>query len=205
MDASDQDLWTQWTAGDRDAGDALVRRYFVRIHRFLASKVGDAAEELTQRTFEGALASRDRYRGDAPFRGYLFGIARKQVLRHYEGRGRDLGGIDPAELSVHDLGPSPSKLIGGKEREALILEALQRIPLGLQIVLELHYWERMKVLEIAAALEIPRGTVMSRLHRGRAAIKKQLQEIAPKAPEIDLEQDTQAVRDAILGPGEGVG
>ncbi|MEZ4372915.1 MAG: sigma-70 family RNA polymerase sigma factor [Polyangiaceae bacterium] len=50
-------------------------------------------------------------------------------------------------------------------RSNRLVEALQRLPLDLQMAIELYYWEELSVAELAEALEIPAGTVKSRLHR----------------------------------------
>ena len=198
--ATDDDLWRRWIDGDVPAGTELVQRYFVRVYRFFSSKAARGAEELTQRTFHACVEGRERYRGDAPFRAYLFGIARNQLLRFIEGRGADIGGADPASVSIHDLGLSPSRVVAGRESDAAVLEALSRIPLDLQIVVELYYWEDLKTAEIGAALGIPPGTVMSRLSRARDALKKQLRTIRPGRDDADIAADTRALREALLPP-----
>jgi DNA-directed RNA polymerase specialized sigma24 family protein len=64
------------------------------------------------------------------------------------------------------------------EEKKLLLKALRRIPLELQIALELHYWEGMTTLEIAEVLEVPRGTVKSRIRRAREALEDALSRLA---------------------------
>ena len=58
-----------------------------------------------------------------------------------------------------------------------LLDALRRIPLELQILLELHYWEAMTTEEIAEALGVPLGTVRGRLQRGRARLLEVIDEL----------------------------
>ena len=77
----DRELWTAWAEGDDVAGNRLVERYFPSIHRFFRSKVGDLADDLAQRTFLAAVQNRERFRGEGSVRGYIYGIARKQLLR----------------------------------------------------------------------------------------------------------------------------
>ena len=61
---------------------------------------------------------------------------------------------------------------------ALLARALRSIPLDLQVALELHYWEELSGPELAAVLEIPEGTVRSRLRRGRELLAERLQAFA---------------------------
>lgn len=170
----DLELWRAWTGGDQRAGNELVRRFFLGIHRFFQSKIPQYADELTQKTFLACVESRDRFEGRASFRAFLFGIARKQLLRHFEGRGRDLSVQEITNTTVHDLNPSPSRVVAELEDQAVILEALRRIPLDHQVVIELYYWEELTMAEIADVLEVPVGTVKSRLSRAKSQLREQL-------------------------------
>ena len=60
-----------------------------------------------------------------------------------------------------------------------MLAALNGLPLDLQIALELYYWEELSVVEVAAVLEVPEGTVKSRLHRARQLLREQLDRAEP--------------------------
>jgi RNA polymerase sigma-70 factor (ECF subfamily) len=65
-----------------------------------------------------------------------------------------------------------------------LLLALRRIPLELQIVLELHYWEGLSTRELADAMEIPQGTVKSRLRRAREALERELAVVAESQEDV---------------------
>jgi len=67
-----------------------------------------------------------------------------------------------------------------REELRLFLAALRTIPFDLQVVLELHYWEQCSVAEMAAALEIPEGTVKSRLRRGREQLRAAVDRLAER-------------------------
>jgi RNA polymerase sigma-70 factor (ECF subfamily) len=198
--ASDLELWQAWIAGDRAAGNELVARHFVGIYRFFASKVPDHAEELAQRTFLACVERRASFEGRAGVRAYIYGIAHKELLRHFEGRG---GGAPLADLScrsIADLVPSPSRVIVGREEQRLVLDALQQLPLEFQIVIELFYWNRMSLLEIAETLEVAPGTVKSRLARARERLREQLDELAAGRVLFDLEVTTRALGDSLSPP-----
>jgi len=59
-----------------------------------------------------------------------------------------------------------------------LLEALRRLPLDLQIAIELHYWEGMTVREIALVVDAPEGTIKRRLQRARARLEAIIRELA---------------------------
>lgn len=175
---SDFELLTRWRSGDRAAGDELFGRYFDALYRFFVRKVeDDAVEELIQRTLLSCVEARDRFRGDSSFRTYLYGIARNQLLAHWRSRA-PAGGVDLGVSSLQDLAPSPPSHLAARHEQRLLLEALRRIPLELQVALELHYWEGMAGPELAEVLGVPEGTVRSRLRRAKELLSAQLQELA---------------------------
>ena len=73
---------------------------------------------------------------------------------------------------------SPSEHVALREEQRLLLAALRRLPLDLQITLELYYWEHLPVADIAAVLGVPDGTVKSRLARARDGLRRRIAELA---------------------------
>jgi RNA polymerase sigma-70 factor (ECF subfamily) len=178
---SDFELLERWRAGDRAQGNELFRRHVRAVLRFFRNKVGGAAEDLAQRTFLAMVESRERFRGDASWRGYLFGVARNQLLMHLRRECAAKERFDPATWSVVDAGARPDRVATQHEEQALLLAALQRIPIEAQIAFELHYWEGLTIEEIAAVQGDPTGTIKARLARGRAQLKEHLATLAPDA------------------------
>ena len=172
--ASDAELLAQWDAGDTDAGEALFARYFDAIFRFFRNKAPAHCSELVQRTFAACLEKRSTLRDKASFRAFLYGIARFELLRLLQRSARDRE-VDLNETSVFDIDPSPSRVAAERQEHRLLAEALRRIPVDLQIVTELHYWEELSTSEIADVLDVPQGTVKSRLRRAREAIATALE------------------------------
>jgi RNA polymerase sigma-70 factor (ECF subfamily) len=172
---TDRQLLAAWADGDQAAGQRLFQRHFDAVHRFMASKVDRGLDDLLQRTFEAALKARQRWPDDAGFRPYLLGIARNVLRRHFRERDRDQRVFDPLETSVALLGASPSTMIGAREEVRVLFEAMRRLPLDLQIALELHYWEAMPAAQIAWVLEIAEGTVRTRLARAKQLLRHELE------------------------------
>ncbi len=175
----DHTLLTAWRSGDRDAGSALFRRHFTALYRFFATKVDDAqASDLAQNTFLAAVEARDRLRPDSHVRAYLFGVARLQLLMFLRGRGRRGAPAMLTESCADALLPSPSSVLARGEQEALVVRALRRIPLDLQMLLELHYWEGLPTEQLGEIFDVPRGTIKSRLSRARTQAREMLEQLA---------------------------
>jgi len=168
-------LLQRWRDGDHAAGSTLFERHFQSISRFFRNKVDGPVEDLVQRTFLACVEGRDRFEGRSSFRGYLFGIARYQLLAYYRGRS---GAVEVEAVSVVDLGGSPSQALSGREEERLLLRALRRLPLDHQIALELFYWEGLKGEELARVVGVSPHTVRSRLARARAGLREAIERLA---------------------------
>jgi RNA polymerase sigma-70 factor (ECF subfamily) len=177
---SDGDLLDAWRAGDRGAGDELIERHFDTLYRFFAAKLSSGVDDAIQQTFLRCLEARDRFRGESSFRTFLFAVARHQLLDTFRARGRQPD-FDPSVTSLADLGPSPSAAVAERREQTLLLRALRSIPLDLQLAIELHFWEGLSGPEIAVVLDIPEGTVRSRLRRAREAIEARVAELAESA------------------------
>lgn len=206
MPSTDAELLTQWRAGDERAGAALFERHYPAIKRFFENKVPDAAEELIQRTFLVCLEARERFRGDSSLRTFLFGIAHNLLREHFKARHRRAPAqpLDTSSVSAHDISPGPSTIIAAKQQQRLLLDALRRIPLDYQVALELHYWEHHTAAQIGEIVDLPVGTIKTRLRRGRQLLEAAMQELAA-SPELlhstttDLEQWASNLRALLLG------
>lgn len=176
--SDDFEVLDRWRAGDRSAGNELLRRHFDGLYRFFRNKVDDGVDDLIQRSFLACIESKDRFRKQASFRTYLFTVARHELYRHFRRGRRMADSEDVGEMSVMDLGTSPSRVAAQRQEHKLLLRALRRIPLDLQLAVELFYWEGMSTAEIAEVLEVPQGTAKSRLRRAREALDEQMRQIA---------------------------
>ncbi|MCB9568971.1 MAG: sigma-70 family RNA polymerase sigma factor [Myxococcales bacterium] len=171
---TDEELLEAWRSGDRAAGNTLFSRYFSAVFRFFRNKADRGVEDLVQRTFMACVEGRDRLRADASFRSYLFGAAHHILRGHYR-RERALAREEDAdELSIVDMGASPSSLLAVRDEERLLLEGLRHLKLGDQTLLELYYWERLSGGEIAAFLGVPENTARTRVRRARVRLEETL-------------------------------
>jgi RNA polymerase sigma factor (sigma-70 family) len=186
MTPSDDDLWRAWASGEQRAGATLVQRHYARVDLFFRFKVGEQqCVDLTQATFLAVQEALPRFRGDSSFRTWLFGIARNKLLVHLRAHGRDKQRFDPDANSVADLDPSPATFMDSKQHRRLLLAALRRLPLDDQLMLELHYWEHMKVEEIAGVVARPINTVKTRMRRARLRLEELMDEFAESQDELE--------------------
>lgn len=199
MADDDLSLLRAWQAGDTAAGRALVGRHYAGVYRFFFSKVsGDACEDLTQGTFEVACRRRDAFRGgEASFKGFLFGIARMKLLEHIRHRARLGPSFDPGEHSVVDPATegSLSSLLGERQVEHVVSQALRGLSLDDQIVLELKEYEQLTARELAELFAVPPATMAGRIARARQRLREATERLLA---EPDLRDSVERALDSVM-------
>lgn len=174
--------------GDEDNGPnpeagfgAVYVEHVGGIYGFLARRVGagELAEELTAQTFLEALAARDHYdprRG--PIGPWLFGIAANHLRRHYRQEERALRAIAAyagrAPVASDDDEDRVDSRVDAEAYWPEIASALLKMSTGERDVLLLRAWEDLSYSELAGALDVPVGTVRSRLSRARGRVRAAL-------------------------------
>jgi len=177
---SDEELLQRIRSGDESAFVSLYRRRQGAIYRFALHMCGSAAaaEDVTQEVFLALLRENcgyDPQRGTLA--GYLFGIARKLVLRHLE-HGRPLLAL---EEEIDDAASEPAiledPLLDLTRRESVdaLWRAVLALPRRYREVVIFCDLEELDYSDAAIALGCPVGTVRSRLHRARALLLEKLQ------------------------------
>jgi RNA polymerase sigma-70 factor (ECF subfamily) len=179
--SSDETLLAAWRAGDRAAGATLLRRHIASVAGFFRTKVDGNVDDLVQRTFLACIESPERIPEGVGLRAWLLGIARNLLFNHFRKGEREERAMARDAAAGDPTMPTPSVAAAVREEQRLVLHALRSLPLDLQIAIELQYWEQLGTDEIAAVLDIPRGTVKSRLFRARAELKAAIERLAPSA------------------------
>jgi RNA polymerase sigma-70 factor (ECF subfamily) len=176
---SDEDLMTRCRKGHKDAFGVLVRRYERELYGYLRRYVGDAslAEDIFQNTFLQLFVKIRSYETGRPVRPWLYTIATHQAIdalrrngRHqavslhkvHEENGPAAG--DDLAGSLEARASDPLDAAQAEERRLAVRAAVQHLPDFLRQVVILGYYQGLKYREIAEVLEIPLGTVKSRLH-----------------------------------------
>lgn len=173
----DAELLAAWRLGDEAAARELLARYFPILYRFFRNKIDGDIDDLIQSTLVACARNHAQVRSS--FRAWLLTVARHELYAHLRKRHAKLDDVplDVVHHNVIDTGTSPSMAARRSQRGRLLVAALRRIPIELQLALELHYWEDLSTAEMAEVLDIPQGTVKSRLRRGRSALEVALHEV----------------------------
>lgn len=177
----DAALVQQARAGNTQAFAALYGRHQRTIYSLIRHLTADpeAAADLTQETFVKAWHALPRLKTDVAFGGWLRIIATNLVRDR--GRRRkpevvmsDAAYEDGEGPEAIDEGPGMEQQLILTQQQRIVHEAVSRLPEPQRLVIIMHHFEEKPVAEIASELSIPLGTVLSRLARGREALKRRL-------------------------------
>ena len=178
---TDAALLDAWRSGDSEAGERLFERYVSAVTRFFRNKVSIGIEDLVQETFLGLVEGRERLRKASTTRSYLFAIAHNVLRAHLRKLGRERA-IDDGVSSIAELVPNMSSVVGRQREHRLLLDALRRLPLRDQIVLELSFWEGLSAVEIAEIVGGTASAMRGRVFRARKQLEQELAELASSPP-----------------------
>ncbi len=173
----DIELVRRWSAGDRAAGDRVIRRHFLALRKFFILKIADVSEreDLVQETLKALLVAVPSFEGRSSFKAFLFGIARNKLYTALKRRYRVSGSFDPWTDSFGDVaGRSVSSVAALRESSLRLLQLMAELPLDEQLLLELSYWHDMPGPEVARALEVSHDVVRARLVRTRRKLAERL-------------------------------
>lgn len=171
---SDAELLQRWRAGDRDAAQALTRRHYAGVLRYFELNASWAAEDLAQATFMACVERAADVRDAAAFRGYLMGIARRQLALHLRELSRKThDGFDEAPQRTQ-----LSTLVARSREQVLALRALATLPRRPQLLLVLFYWDRMTTPQLAQAFDVPVSTIRTQLARARERLRARMEELS---------------------------
>jgi RNA polymerase sigma-70 factor (ECF subfamily) len=139
----------------------------MRTLRRLGVAPGDV-EDLAHEVFMVLRRTWDQYDPTRALKPYLFGIAFRVVASHRRKHWRE---VPFAVVDQPDHAPFPDQAFEARQARAMVLTALQRVPLPRRVVLVMHDLDEIPVQEVAATLSIPLFTVYSRLRKARRELE----------------------------------
>jgi RNA polymerase sigma factor (sigma-70 family) len=154
----------------------LYDRYAAALYRYAARRLGpQAAEDAVADTFLSAFAHRHTYDARRPdARPWLFGILTHAIARHFrteQARYRALTRV-ASEPTVDDSADRVAATVTASASRGRLAAALGELPPDDRDVLLLYAWAELSYEQIAQTLDIPVGTVRSRLHRVRRTLRR---------------------------------
>jgi RNA polymerase sigma-70 factor, ECF subfamily len=173
----DEELILLAQEGEEDSFAEFIRRHMATVHRWMARSVGEQeADDLTQEVFLKAHRGLARFRGEAPPRAWLASIADNAVKNRYRARGRFrriFAGSTDAEAAPDPVEKArgPEEQAGAGEVRRFVAEALKLLPAEFRMPVVLRDLEEWSYEDIATSLDLPVGTVKSRISRGRGQLK----------------------------------
>jgi RNA polymerase sigma-70 factor (ECF subfamily) len=167
----------QARAGEPAAWDALFRRYQLPLYVYVFELVHDeqAALDIVQESFINAVRYIAGLREDAKFGGWLFGIAHQKCVQRWRKQTREEAALDQVAVDTEEFDSGPDDLLIRQEREEEFMQLLNRLSPPHRAVL-LLYFENFSIAEIAEITGASPGTVKSRLHYGRKALRTLMEE-----------------------------
>jgi RNA polymerase sigma-70 factor (ECF subfamily) len=174
--SNETELVTRAQHGDRNAFSELVGIHARGVLNVIYRMCGDEqiAEDAAQEAFIQAWLHLPSYRPQTPLRNWLYRIAVNAATDKFRKERRILP-HDIEDLHLTDERPGPESLVSQRERTMLVQNAVLSLPEASRAVLVLREYEGMSYHEIADALDIPVGTVMSRLSYARKLLKDKLE------------------------------
>lgn len=182
---SDEMLFEAYRAGDKIAYHELIRRYSNELLHFLTRFLGSraSAEDVFQETFLQIHLSAESFDTSRRFKPWLFTIAANKARDYHrkysrrttislsnsvDAKGEGTPFVDLLESDI----PSPDCPLVDSERSSLVKAVVDSLPGHLREILLLSYFQQMSYNQVADSLEIPLGTVKSRLHTAVAAFAR---------------------------------
>ncbi len=164
----------QAKAGDPAAWEALFRRYRLPLYVYIFEMVRneETSFDLVQETMINAVRHIGTLREEQKIGGWLFGIAHQKCVQWFRRQSReDLALKEVAEEPI-EFQDDAGELLVRREQESEFMQLLENLPAAQRSALLLYFVEQFTLAEIAAISDVSVGTVKSRLHYGKIALRE---------------------------------
>lgn len=169
----DEWLVVRCQLGERPAFDELIQRWHEPLWKYVRRLTDDddTAREVVQDSWLRILRGMSRLRDGSKLRAWLFGIARRSLMDRLRAQYATpiVDDVDVIDVAAEDITSTP-------EEDAAALEhGLTRLPVTERDVLTLFYLQELSLADVADVLNVPVGTVKSRLFRARRLLRRELE------------------------------
>ncbi|CAN5449235.1 sigma-70 family RNA polymerase sigma factor [soil metagenome] len=193
-------LIAQCLSGDQAAWEAIVRLHWRKVFNVAYKFVGrhEEAEDLTQDIFLKIFKALHTFDRRANFQTWIISISRNLCIDHYRSVRKErqtmARDVDASNLQPASKERGPYAFAEHQDLRELLRQALQTLPLTLRTAVILRDLQELSYQEIAARLDLPEGTVKSRINRGRIELAQQLKRLEHKQPALPRRRGAPAGR-----------
>ena len=177
-------------AGDQHAWEQIVRLHWRKVFNVAYKFVGkhDEAEDLTQDIFLKIFKSLSSFDRRANFQTWLISVSRNLCIDHYRSVRKERETIDrdvdPGDLMPVSVEVSPYAALEARDRVTMLRQAMTALPETLRTAVLLRDIQELTYQEIADQLQLPEGTVKSRINRGRTELARQIKRLKDQYDEL---------------------
>ena len=195
---SDEDLILAFQNGDVSSFEEIVRRYRDPLFNFVVRLLGDAfySEDVVQETFLRVFRNKHRYHQVAKFSTWIYTIAsnlaktelrRRKVRNFFSISSR---GEDEKDYDLQDTSTDIERDVDGIIKNEIILKEISALPYHFKEAVLLRDIQDLSYEEISQILNVPLGTVKSRVNRGRSRLQKKLRFLIEEESEGERNRKT---------------
>ncbi len=176
--------------GDQHAWEQIVQIHWRKVFNVAYKFVGkhDEAEDLTQDIFLKIFKSLSSFDRRANFQTWLISVSRNLCIDHYRSVRKERETIDrdvdPGDLMPVSVEVSPYAALEARDRVTMLREAMAALPDTLRTAVLLRDIRELTYQEIADQLDLPEGTVKSRINRGRSELARQIKRLKDQHDEL---------------------
>ncbi len=192
FERSDEKLIAQALKGNKSAWVTLVKRYEKGLYNYALRMVNNQADamDLMQDVFVAVFRNLQTFRGDSPFKGWLFKIAHYRCMEFYR-RKRPMSSLDGVpEQEDENQGGCAEQEIFSKQQSSVLVTAMKSLPVKQKLVVELKFFQQCTFEDIANQLGISTNTAKSQLYSALDKLKLKLADQANRQDESGQATDS---------------
>jgi RNA polymerase sigma-70 factor, ECF subfamily len=170
--------------GDAEAMTIIYESFSEELLRsaILICKNFDDAQDMVSQAFILFFKSIDRFNTDYPLRPWLHRILKNEAMTLFQKRSRGFASEEELKINLNGSEPNREEEVFTAEETRYLKEAMEQLKEEERWILQSYYFQEMSIKELAISLEIPEGTIKSRLFNARASLAKKIQALMQNKP-----------------------